>query len=56
MPTSIFRVARGSCGDNITAYDAMSGVLAEALEAPLVTRDGPLAKAPRHRARIDAID
>lgn len=42
--------------DNITAYDAMYVVLAEAIEAPLVTCDGPLAKAPGHRARIEVIE
>ena len=42
--------------DNITAYDAMYVVLAEAIEAPLVTCDRPLAKASGHRARIEVID
>ena len=42
--------------DNITAYDAMYVVLAEALEAPIVTCDTPLAKAPGYRARIEVID
>ena len=40
---------------NITAYDAMYIALAEALDAPVVTCDAPLAKAPGHRARIEAI-
>jgi hypothetical protein len=39
--------------DNISAYDAMYVALAEAIEAPIVTCDGPLAKAPGHRARIE---
>jgi hypothetical protein len=30
--------------------------LAEALDAPVVTCDTPLAKAPGHRARIEAIE
>jgi predicted nucleic acid-binding protein len=30
--------------------------LAEAIAAPIVTCDGPLAKAPGHRARIELID
>ncbi len=42
--------------DNVTAYDAMYVALAEALDAPVVTCDAPLAKAPGHRARIEAID
>lgn len=42
--------------DNITVYDAMYVVLGEALEAPIVTCDSPLAKAPGHRARIEVID
>ena len=41
--------------DNISAYDAMYVALAEAIEAPIVTCDGPLAKAPGHRARIEVI-
>lgn len=41
--------------DNLTAYDAMYVALAEALEAPIVTCDHPLAKAPGHRARIEVI-
>ncbi len=41
--------------DNITTYDAMYVALAEALEAPIVTCDGPLAKAPGHRARIEVV-
>jgi predicted nucleic acid-binding protein len=41
--------------DNISAYDAMYIALAEAIEAPLVTCDSPLAKAPGHRARIELV-
>jgi predicted nucleic acid-binding protein len=41
--------------DNISAYDAMYVALAEAIEAPMITCDGPLAKAPGHRARIEVI-
>lgn len=40
---------------NLTAYDAMYVALAEALDAPVITCDAPLAKAPGHRARIEAI-
>jgi predicted nucleic acid-binding protein len=39
--------------DNMTAYDAAYVALAEALDAPLVTRDRRLAAAPGHRARIE---
>jgi predicted nucleic acid-binding protein len=42
--------------ENITAYDAMYVALAEALDAPIVTCDTPLAKAPGHRARIEVIE
>jgi predicted nucleic acid-binding protein len=42
--------------ENISAYDAMYVALAEAIEAPMVTCDSPLGKAPGHRARIDVID
>lgn len=41
--------------DNFSAYDAMYVALAEALEAPIVTCDHPLGKAPGHRARIEVI-
>ena len=42
--------------DNISAYDAVYVALAEAMDAPVVTCDGPLAKAPGHHARIEVID
>lgn len=41
--------------ENVTAYDAMYVALAEALDAPLVTCDRPLARTSGHRARIEAI-
>jgi predicted nucleic acid-binding protein len=41
--------------DNISAYDAIYVALAEAIEAPIITCDSPLAKAPGHRARIEVI-
>ncbi|MGH6992737.1 MAG: type II toxin-antitoxin system VapC family toxin [Caulobacteraceae bacterium] len=37
----------------LTAYDAAYVALAEALDAPLVTRDKALAAAAGHRARIE---
>jgi predicted nucleic acid-binding protein len=41
--------------DNLTAYDAMYVALAEALDAPLVTCDAPLAATPGHAVRIEVI-
>lgn len=40
---------------NLTAYDAIYVALAEALEAPLLTRDRRLARAATHRARIEVV-
>lgn len=42
--------------DNVTAYDAMYVALAEALDAPVVTCDGPLSRTAGHRARIEAVE
>lgn len=41
--------------DNLTAYDAIYVALAEALDAPLVTCDGPLGATPGHAALIEVI-
>ena len=41
--------------DNLTAYDAAYVALAEALDAPLVTRDRRLAASPGHSARIELV-
>jgi predicted nucleic acid-binding protein len=41
--------------NNLTAYDAVYVALAEALDAPLVTRDRRLAAAIGHRARIELV-
>lgn len=38
---------------NLTAYDAIYVALAEALDAPLLTRDERLATAAGHRARVE---
>ena len=40
---------------NVTAYDAAYIALAEALEAPLITRDSALASVPAHRANVEVI-
>jgi predicted nucleic acid-binding protein len=40
---------------NLTAYDAIYVALAEALDAPLVTRDQRLAAAPGHQARVEVL-
>ena len=42
--------------ENVTAYDAMYVALAEALDATVITCDVPLAKAPHHGARIEAVE
>ena len=40
---------------NVTAYDAAYLALAEALDAPLVTRDARLKSAPGHAARVELV-
>jgi len=40
---------------NLTAYDAVYVALAEAFDAPLITRDGRLAASSGHRARIELL-
>ena len=41
--------------NNLTAYDALYVALAEALDAPLLTRDQRLAAAAGHRARVELV-
>jgi predicted nucleic acid-binding protein len=41
--------------NNLTAYDAVYVALAEALDAPLLTRDRRLATAAGHHARIELV-
>ena len=40
---------------NLTAYDAAYVALAEALDAPLITRDAALARASGHGARVEVV-
>lgn len=40
---------------NVTVFDAAYVALAEALDAPLVTTDAQLARAPGHRAEVELI-
>lgn len=42
--------------DSVTAYDAAYVVLAEILDAPLITCDARLARSHGHKARIELID
>lgn len=41
--------------DSMTAYDAAYVALAEALDAPLLTCDGKLARSHGHRAKIELV-
>ncbi|MEP7244183.1 MAG: type II toxin-antitoxin system VapC family toxin [Gammaproteobacteria bacterium] len=45
-----------SVRSSLTAYDAAYVVLAEALEAPLLTADKKLSRAHGHTARVELID
>lgn len=42
-------------GHGLTAYDATFVALAELLDAPLVTLDGRLARAPGHHATVELL-
>jgi predicted nucleic acid-binding protein len=54
-PHDIFLRRIWSLLRNLTVYDAAYVALAEALDAPLITRDAALAKVPGHRARVEVI-
>jgi predicted nucleic acid-binding protein len=52
-PLGALRERVWELGANVTAYDAAYVALAETLDAPLVTCDGRLARAPGLRARVE---
>ena len=54
-PHDVFLFRIWALRRNLTAYDTAYLALAEALDAPLVTRDTALARAPGHRARVEVI-
>jgi predicted nucleic acid-binding protein len=54
-PHDIFLSRIWALRRNLTAYDAAYLALAEALDAPLVTRDAALARAPGHHARVEVL-
>ena len=54
-PHDVFLLRIWALRRNLTAYDAAYVALAEALEAPLITRDAALARASGHRAQIELI-
>ena len=54
-PHDIFLSRVWELRKNLTAYDATYLALAEALDAPLLTLDGRLSKAPGHRARVEVL-
>jgi predicted nucleic acid-binding protein len=54
-PHDVFLFRIWALRRNLTAYDAAYIALAEALDAPLITRDGALARASGHRARVEFI-
>ncbi len=54
-PHEIFLLRIWSLRRNLTAYDAAYLALAEALDAPLITRDAALARVPGHRARVEVV-
>ncbi len=51
-PSSVLLRRVWELRSNLSAYDGLYVALAEALEAPLVTTDARLARAPGHSARV----
>ena len=54
-PHDLFLRRIWSLRRNLTAYDAAYVALAEALNAPLITRDAALARVSGHRARVEVL-
>ena len=54
-PHDVFLFRIWTLRRNLTAYDAAYVALAEALDAPLITRDTALARAPGNHARVEVI-
>lgn len=54
-PHDVFVFRIWALRQNLTAYDAAYIALAEALDAPLITRDAALSRAVGHRARVELI-
>ncbi len=54
-PHTLFLSRIWQLRSNVTAYDAAYVSLAEALDAPLITRDAALARSSGHRARIELV-
>lgn len=54
-PHDVFLLRIWTLRRNLTAYDAAYVALAEALDAPLITRDAALARASGHHARVELI-
>lgn len=54
-PHDIFLTRIWELKDNLTAYDAAYVTLAEALSAPLLTRDAAIASATGHAARVELV-
>ena len=54
-PHDVFLPRIWSLRQNLTAYDAAYIALAEALEAPLITRDAALTRASGHLAHVELI-